>query len=127
MPDSFGLRYEGLREIAQALRETDQALLSELKHDLGLVGDVVKDDAATTFADKVNAKTAAGFETRVRATSSYGGLVTVEQRLRKTTGKRPDYGALQVKYLLRARDAKLDEAAETLENGAYQLLRRHGF
>ena len=121
-----GLRYEGIRELAQALRETDKGLLAELQADLGKVGDVVRDEARTLF-DHIDVKTASGFETRVRATSRAGGLVTVEQSLRKTTGLRPDYGGTQVKYMLEAREEKLGEAADILENGAEKLLKEHGF
>lgn len=127
------LRYEGLRELAQALRETDRALLNELKVELEKVGEVVRIEAVRLFTKGVARsasiqKTAEGFETRVRAGGQAKDLVVVAQHLSKTTGKRPDYGALQMtRALLPARDAKLDEAAQILEDGAYKLLHEHGF
>src|SRR4051812_31611934 len=99
------IRYEGLREVAQALREVDRGALVELTKDLGEVGGVVERDARSRF-DRIDAASAAGFDTRVRVNSSSLGLVTVGQKLRKTTGRRPDFGALQVtSALLPARAA----------------------
>lgn len=126
MAEPAGLRYEGIRELAQALKQIDDGLLHELTADLKNVGEVVREQATSLF-DRIDVKTAAGFETRVRATSRSGGLVTVEQKLRKTTGRRPDYGGLQVRYMLEAREEKLGEAAQILEDGAHRLLREHGF
>lgn len=123
----YGIRYEGLAELARALRETDRALLKELKEDLGKVGDVVRDDARHKFED-ISLQTAAGFETRVRAGGDASALVVVAQRLRKTTGKRPDYGATQMRHaLLPARAEKQEDAVRILEDGAIKLLHDHGF
>ena len=53
-------------------------------------GEAVRSDAAVWFAAKGEAATAAGF----KSTASVKG-VRVYQRVRKTTGKHPEYGALQ--------------------------------
>ena len=46
----------------------------------------------------------------------------------RTTGLHGLYGAMQMKVaLFPARDTKIGEAAEILEDGAVALLRRHGF
>ena len=58
------------------------------------VGDSVKLDAVQRFAP-IDARSAAGYRTRVRQRG-----VIVEQSLRKTTGKHPEYGALQMKRAL---------------------------
>lgn len=127
------LHYEGLRELAQALRDTDRDLLNQLKDELEKVGEVVRIDAVGRFTKGVARsvsiqQTAANFETRVRAGGQAKELVVVAQRLAKTTGKRPDYGALQMtRALLPARDAKIGEAAQILEDGAVKLLHDHGF
>lgn len=127
MSGPVALRYEGLRELAVAFKATDDALLGELKDDLGKVGDVVRDEARTLF-DSISVKTANGFETRVRAGGVARELVVVAQSLRKTTGLHGLYGAMQMKVaLLPARDAKLGEAAVILDQGAGRLLREHGF
>ncbi len=123
---STAIQYEGLREIAQALREVDKETLAELTRDLGDVGHVVEHEAVDLF-DAIDARSAAGFDTRVRINTSSMALVSVGQSLRKTTGRRPDYGTLQVEdALLPARDRKIGEAVHILEDGAMKLLRRHG-
>ncbi len=120
------IRYEGLREIAQALKETDKGMLRELTDDLALVGGVVEKAAVTLF-DRIDARSAAGFDTRVRINTSTQALVSVGQSLRKTTGLRPDYGAIQItEALLPARDRNIGQATRILEEGAISLLRRNG-
>ncbi len=120
------IQYEGLRQIAQALKETDESTLAELQRDLGDVGDVVKTEAVDLF-DRIDARSASHFDTRVRVNSSSLALVDVGQSLRKTTGKRPDFGKLQVEEaLLPARDRKIAQATRILEEGAIKNLARHG-
>lgn len=119
------IQYEGLHDLVRALRVLEADVLPELKRDMGRVGDVVRDDARRRF-EHIDTKTAGGFETRVRLGG--GALVVVGQSLRKTTGKRPDYGARQMtEALLPARAAKRDEAVRILEDGAGRLLQKHGF
>lgn len=130
---SFTINYEALPELARALKETDAALLGELRTELKKVGEIVREDAASRFVRREGssaavAKTAGGFETRVRAGGGAHAVVVVAQRLTKTTGRRPDYGARQMtEALLPARAANMEKAERALEQGAYALLRRHGF
>lgn len=120
------IQYEGLREIAHALKETDATTLGELTRDLGKVGEVVRKEAVTLF-DRYDTYSAAGFDVRVRVNTSSLALVSVGQSLLKTTGLHPEWGALQVtEALLPARDHKMIEAERTLEEGAIANLRRHG-
>jgi hypothetical protein len=120
------IQYEGLREIAQALKETDKSTLAELTRDLKDVGEVVEHEAVHLF-DPYDPRSAAGFDTRVRVNTSTMALVSVGQSLPKTTGLRPDWGTLQVEVaLLPARDRKWVEANKILEDGAIANLRRHG-
>jgi hypothetical protein len=91
-------------------------------------GDIIRLDAGKKFRRNVSGsgvgRTADGFRTYVRA----GGIVSVEQSLGKTTGLRPDWGALQMTQgLLPAREEKLDEVAERIEDGVGGLLHKHGF
>lgn len=58
------------------------------------VGEVVRVDAARRFA-AVSSVSAAGYRVRVRQRG-----IAVEQSLRKTTGRRPDYGARQMTHAL---------------------------
>lgn len=98
----------GYRELLRACdrsgRETKRAVRGAFRN----VGEVVRADAARDFS-KFSEKSAAGFKVRVRQRG-----VSVEQSLRKTTGRRPDWGALQMtKALLPARAA--DEALIQLQ------------
>lgn len=128
------IHYEGLREVALALKEVDEHLLGELKGDLEKVGNVVCDEAQILWFQRLRkfdrgprsaqsiTRTGLGFQTRVRLGRG-GSLVSLEQTQRKTTGRRPDYGALQVRdAMLPARARKLGEAERILEDGAVRLL-----
>lgn len=126
-PGAASIQYEGLRELARALKVIQPEILPELRKDLREVGYVVRDDARARFMP-YSQKSAMGFRVGVSLLSSSSAYVTISQRNKRVTGKRPDFGALQItKALLPAREAKQDEAAEILENGAVKLLRSHGF
>jgi hypothetical protein len=79
-----------LRAADRAGRESKRAVRDTLRD----VGEIVRRDAADRF-EKYDARSAAGYKVRVRQRG-----VAVEQSLRKTTGKRPDYGALQMRKAL---------------------------
>src|ERR1051326_4782849 len=107
------IRYEGLRELAQALHSVNRDLYDSVRGGLKEAGELIRADARGRF-EKYNKASADGFETRVRMGA--GALVVVGQRLRKTTGLRPDFGALMMtKALLPARMDKLDQAAALVE------------
>lgn len=121
------IRFEGVREAAQALKEIDADLLRNLREQMREVGNVIRDDARAR-AMPVNSKTAMGYSTTTSLLSQSAALVSVRQRVRRTTGKRPDYGSYQMRhFLLPARAAQTERAYEILEKGAYKLLREHGF
>lgn len=122
---SAALEVEGLRELLAALKQVEHRIYPELVAAMREVGDVVRDDARRRFSP-VDRFSAQGFETRVRPSSE--ALVIVGQRLRKTTGNHPEWGARQMREaLLPARHAKYDEANEILEKRMGRLLRAHGF
>jgi hypothetical protein len=125
------VHYDGLKELGRALVGVDQGLLGSLKKALEKAGDNVRVDAARRFAAAGGpsaAKTAAGFDSRVRLGGGSSQILTVGQKLRKTTGKHPEYGSLQVsRALLPAREAKYDETVAIVEAEVGGLLRRHGF
>jgi hypothetical protein len=125
------IAYEGLNQILTALKELEADTYLQLKDDLRQVGDVVRDDARHRFTGGVARSasvqtTAMGFETRVRTGAV--DVVVVAQKLRKTTGLRPDWGALMMtKALIPARSAQYPRALQILEEGAVKVLREHGF
>lgn len=140
MTQPIAVRYTGIDEVVHALRGVDDHLLGTLNESMRQAGDVVRDDARERFIAKFNersslasalsiARTADNFQTQVRGIT-VGATVraAVGQKLRKVTGKRPDWGGEQMTFgLIPARDAKLHETAEILEDGVYGLLHSHGF
>lgn len=94
MPQGATLRVEGYREFMQLMARTDRASRKAVRDEIRKAGEHVRVDAAGLFSP-TDARTAAGYKTRVRQRG-----VAVEQSLRKTTGKRPDFGALQMRRAL---------------------------
>jgi len=74
------------------------------------VGDVVRVEWTREFSVRYDARSAAGYRTRVRQRG-----VQVEQSLRKTTGLRPDYGRLQQRVGEAVLDQKQGELARGFE------------
>lgn len=126
--------YEGLRELAQALKETDVALLATLEAGLEKVGDLVRDDAEQRFeelgtrshadgrarSEKEAAtfvRTAEFFQTRVRARGRASALVVVaqgEKRSPQLALRRQSWTDLQLAQLEAAADAHEAEAEALL-------------
>lgn len=135
----YTVRYEGLREVLKALRETESDLLVALEASFRRVGDLIRNDARgrlVRFGQEHGrgfsfAEVAAGLETRVRTSGNTDHVVTVGQLNRTSSNqlaRRPNVGDLQMKKaLLPARTARFDEAVELVEDDVAQLLARHGF
>ena len=108
----------GLKPFMVALgaadRQTKRMVVEELRH----TGDTVRLDAAG-FMSRINAKTAAGFRTRVRQRG-----VAVAQSVRKTTGKHPEYGALQMRVLARAVAEHADDTERAIERALDRICDR---
>jgi hypothetical protein len=119
------LEYSGLRELIKALKNIDLHLVNELKEALAEVGEEVRKEAQHLF-EPFDTYSAQGFETRVRPGSE--ALVVVGQKLKKTTGTKPSWGALQMtEALIPARQIKYTEASVILEQKVGGLLHRNGF
>lgn len=80
----------GYREFLRATDRAGKDSKKEVRSTLRQVGEVVRVEWTREFALRYDARSAAGYRTRVRQRG-----VSVEQSLRKTTRKRPDYGRLQ--------------------------------
>jgi len=94
----------------QALARADKATQKAAREEIRKAGDHVKLDGARLFGP-TDAKSAAGYRTRVRQRG-----VAVEQSLRKTTGKHPNFGGLQMRRaLLPALDANEARTNQALE------------
>jgi hypothetical protein len=133
------LRYEGLRELAQALREVEAGLYEALLTGLGEVGEIIRKDAAARFLEYGASeereasftKGAEGLDTFVRPNTSLMALLTVGQGMRRSRdmgARRSNMGDLMMrKALIPARKDRLDEAAKVLESSVGKLLHEHGF
>jgi hypothetical protein len=84
----------GYRELLRACDRAGKETKKKVRDSLRKVGDIVKRDAAGKFF-VYDVHTAAGFRTVVRTRG-----VSVEQTLPRTTGLRPDFGALQMRKAL---------------------------
>ena len=82
----------GIREVNAAFRKIDRKLASEFGNDLKKAAAPVLEDAKTT-ADRW------GVGGTIRSRRA-GPAVYVQQSARKTTGLRPDFGALQMREAL---------------------------
>lgn len=96
-----------LKACEHAGKETKRLVRSTFRE----VGEIVRVDAARRFSS-ISPVSAAGYRVRVRLRG-----VSVEQSIRKTTGRHPEYGAKQMRYaLLPAMDAnkaRVEAAFET--------------
>jgi hypothetical protein len=89
------VRVRGLRELDRALKNADADLSKGLRDELKEAGELVRDEARQRFLP-IQPRSAESFTVRVRG----GGQVFVEQRRRRTTGLRPDFGVLQMQTAL---------------------------
>lgn len=124
MPQVETLRVSGLREfivaadaaggktkyaVREALRDASKPVLVSARQ--RLTGGVARSPSL--------ARTAAGLRIVVRRT----GVVSVEQSLRKTTGKRPDFGALQMRRaLIPALQANESEVVGQMEGAMERIV-----
>ena len=112
------IEVKGWKELVKASRELPANSRRELRKAFRESGELVRSDAAARFS-QIDARSAAGYKVRVRQSG-----VAVQQSLRKTTGKRPDYGALQMRRaLLPALDANEAETMQKLEAALDDVIR----
>ena len=117
MPGTLAVR--GHREVIKGLVDADRQTKTAVRAVLRHTGDAVKTEASSLFG-KYDAKSAAGYKTVVRQRG-----INVEQSLRKTTGKRPDFGALQMrKALAPAAEDKQPETERAIEHALDEIANR---
>jgi hypothetical protein len=117
------LRVRGYREFLRAANKAGAESKREVRAAFRKVGEVVRAEAVVRFSS-IDARSAAGYRVAVRQRG-----VAVEQRRRKTTGLRPDYGALQIRRALlpalqrnaaeteRQMERAIDRVADHFERG----------
>lgn len=89
------VRVRGIRELVRACNASSKATKRLVRARLRKVAEPVR-DAARDKLSKYDAGSASGFGIRVRN----AGAISVEQRRRRVTGRRGDYGALQMREAL---------------------------
>lgn len=115
----------GLSELIKDLEAVDRDLPKVLKAKLQEAAEPVAHDAADKLRalQPASTRSADGIIVRVRN----AGLVTVEQKERKTTGRRPDWGATQMTHaLLPAAEEKGAEAVRSVEDAIDEVAHTHG-
>lgn len=117
------VRVKGLRQLNLALKRVDSSLQRELDKALLAAGELVAASARDRFST-IDTHAAQGFRPRMRG---FGRLV-VEQRQRRTTGLRPDFGSLQMtRALLPARAENEERLVGALETMLDTLGMENGF
>jgi hypothetical protein len=107
---SSTVRVKGLKELNRAINKADKDTKKLLKARFVKVGDIVRDEGRSRFSS-IDAGSAAGFQSKALVSG-----VKVQQSKRKTTGRRGDYGSLQMRRaLLPALDAKQSDVVDELE------------
>lgn len=107
----YTIKVEGLRELIVRADAADKATKKMVREGLRDAVEPVRDDASRRLRE-YDEKSASNYRVIVRRT----GMVAVEQRLRRTTGLRPDFAKLQKrKALYPAAEAKRPEVLRRME------------
>lgn len=111
MAQAATTRIKGYREFQSAIRRADKETRKVVRDAARASGEIVRRDWSGRMI-VIDARSAAGLRTRVRTRG-----VSVEQTLRRTTGQRPDYGALQMRRGVRSLEENEREVVRTYESG----------
>ena len=116
MAAGYTVKVDGLKEFNRDVRKAEKDTRKVVRDRLREVGDVVRVDAANRLQE-YDDRSARGLKVRVRAAGIF-----VEQSLRRTTGLRPDYGALQMtRALIPAVEATEPQMVREMEKAADEL------
>jgi hypothetical protein len=106
-----GLQIKGYRELMRGLKQLTPDSKREIRKAFKHSGEAVQHKALVRF-QPIDARTAAHYKVGVTQRG-----VRVYQSLRKTTGKHPEYGALQMRRaLIPARAEELPETERGVEH-----------
>lgn len=94
MASSYTVRVTGLREFQRLMKNADKETRKQLRGIFRETGEAVRVAAQSKF-ERIDADSAAGYRVVVRQRG-----VSVEQSRRRTTGKHPQYGSLQMRVAL---------------------------
>ncbi|MFA4974746.1 MAG: hypothetical protein WC683_19255 [bacterium] len=117
------VRVQGLRELIRACDASEKSVKKALRTKLRSAAEPVRRKAESLFS-RYSTRTASRFGISVRRS----GSVSVEQRLRKVTGLRPDWGSLQMREgLVPALDAEQAEVIRVFERILDEAMQDGGF
>lgn len=105
----------GLKELQRDLRKANGEVAKQVRDELRAAAEPVRAQAQTLFSG-VDERSASGYRVAVRARG-----VAVEQKLRRSTGLRPDFGQLQMR---RALIPALEAKTADVEKGLLDMLDR---
>ena len=117
------VRVKGLRQLHRALKEYSDDVKRELEQELRAAGEIVATSARSKFVG-IDQRSAAGFKSKTKGF----GRVVVQQSRRRTTGRRGDFGSLQMRRaLLPAVGENQAQVLEHIEGMLDRIGRRNGF
>jgi hypothetical protein len=119
MPQGATLQVHGYQQLMQALAKADKASRKAVRDELRQAAEHVRVEAGLRFAT-TDPRSSSGYKTRVRQRG-----VAVEQSLRRTTGRHPEFGALQMRRaLVPALDANEERTVREMEQALERVCDR---
>lgn len=115
------VRITGLRETVRAFNQIDRSVSREVQKELKRAAEPVASEARGRIGKYQGASTAT-IRPRARLAS-----VWVTQNARAVTGTRGDFGALQMRHLIRSLDGHEDEVVRGVDQALDTLINRAGF
>lgn len=112
---------DGWREVDRALRKVETDKDPAFREEFAKAGEHVAD----AFKRKIVRY--AGARTDTVKSKALAKGVFVVQNANKVTGKRGDYGELQMRHLIAAREENMDATVEALEDALDRVIVRAGF
>lgn len=119
------IEVEGLRALVLDLGKMDVEIKRELNRGLVRAGQPIVDDARARLSRYPHSERSVS---GLRARTAGAGVLIVEQRRKRVTGKHPEWGSLQMKEaLLPAAYANMEKTADLIEEAIVGLSEVHGF
>jgi hypothetical protein len=117
-----GVKATGLRETYLVFQKLQRSVAGEIRDEFIKIAEPVAESAR----ERLSRYRGASVTTIRPRASSRGAFVT--QVARKVTGRRPDFGALQmVKVMIPALEEHEDEIVSRADEALYRLTRANGF
>lgn len=115
------VRVHGLQQVNRAFKRIETSLVDEVKDELRKLAEPVAADWRGVMGRYVGASTST-----IKPYPTMKGVV-VRQAQRKKTGRRPDFGALQMGHAMHALETHHDEIVNEVEDLMDWLGRKEGF